>query len=287
MSDSKKDKKIREVEEKSPEQSILGKDEVSFFVLNKIERLTAALFLVTGLLGDDSQLKTELRAEALRMFTLLSSWSEFVSLGAKRVESKECGARIIGLLRVAVVDGELSAMNCTMLTQEYLALLGFISENEAFYDRGEEGIFDETLFHTPYSPWKISQDIQNKMVERWSDKKWNDIFPEYNDRFNGQTQDLMSGQRRFKDTTVSTQSGEHAPRSSPDKGHSVDRQQVRRDRILSLLRLKGKVSVRDVSEVIKDCSEKTLQRELVALVKDGVLKKEGERRWSTYSLASG
>jgi hypothetical protein len=42
--------------------------------------------------------------------------------------------------------------------------------------------------------------------------------------------------------------------------------------------------VKDVSAVVKDCSEKTLQRELLALVAQGVLKKEGERRWSSYVL---
>jgi hypothetical protein len=31
--------------------------------------------------------------------------------------------------------------------------------------------------------------------------------------------------------------------------------------------------------------EKTIQRELLALVEEGIVKKEGERRWSTYSLA--
>ena len=36
--------------------------------------------------------------------------------------------------------------------------------------------------------------------------------------------------------------------------------------------------------MLKDVSEKTVQRELFALVKEGVLKKEGEKRWSVYKL---
>jgi hypothetical protein len=42
--------------------------------------------------------------------------------------------------------------------------------------------------------------------------------------------------------------------------------------------------MKDFVKVIPECSEKTIQRELLDLVGKGVLKKEGERRWSTYSL---
>jgi len=44
------------------------------------------------------------------------------------------------------------------------------------------------------------------------------------------------------------------------------------------------LSVKDFTRVIKDCSEKTIQRELLDLVEKGIVKKEGERRWSRYSL---
>lgn len=62
-------------------------------------------------------------------------------------------------------------------------------------------------------------------------------------------------------------------------------QKDRRATILSLLQHQERISVRDVASVIKDCSEKTLQRELLGLVAQGVLIKEGERRWSMYRLA--
>jgi len=42
--------------------------------------------------------------------------------------------------------------------------------------------------------------------------------------------------------------------------------------------------VKDFAKVITDISEKTIQRELLDLVQRGVIKKEGERRWSRYSL---
>jgi hypothetical protein len=38
------------------------------------------------------------------------------------------------------------------------------------------------------------------------------------------------------------------------------------------------------AESLVSCSEKTLQRELVSMIQDGVLYKTGEKRWSKYSI---
>lgn len=59
----------------------------------------------------------------------------------------------------------------------------------------------------------------------------------------------------------------------------------REGQVLSIVKQKGSVSIKDISQVIKGVSEKTLQRTLLALVECGTLRKEGERRWSTYRLA--
>lgn len=67
--------------------------------------------------------------------------------------------------------------------------------------------------------------------------------------------------------------------------HFASVQKDRRASILGLLQRIDRITVKDVTAVVTGCSEKTLQRELLALVAQGVLVKEGERRWSTYRLA--
>ena len=59
----------------------------------------------------------------------------------------------------------------------------------------------------------------------------------------------------------------------------------RRAQIIDFIAASGPVSIVDVTAKIKNYSTKTIQRELLALVKDGVLEKKGERRWSTYAIA--
>ncbi len=52
--------------------------------------------------------------------------------------------------------------------------------------------------------------------------------------------------------------------------------------ILDFIRKHKRVSIKEIAAVVKGCSEKTIQRELTALVGQGLVRKEGERRWSVY-----
>lgn len=69
--------------------------------------------------------------------------------------------------------------------------------------------------------------------------------------------------------------------ASPPKGPIV---KDRTESILSLIRQKGTVTIKDISGVIRGVSEKTIQRELQTLIESGQVHKAGERRWSRYTL---
>jgi DNA-binding HxlR family transcriptional regulator len=44
------------------------------------------------------------------------------------------------------------------------------------------------------------------------------------------------------------------------------------------------VSINDIHAVLNDISLKTLQRDMNTLIDAGLVKKEGSKRWSRYSL---
>ena len=89
---------------------------------------------------------------------------------------------------------------------------------------------------------------------------------------------LIKDTRPIKDTFISRT----VERSSTvDKGQITD---PRRASILSLLKTRDSITIRDATLAIPDVSEKTIQRELLAMVDEGVLIKEGERRWSIYRM---
>lgn len=83
-----------------------------------------------------------------------------------------------------------------------------------------------------------------------------------------QAQSVRNNQTAIKDTTG-----------------SISTKTDRRTRVLSILKEKGQASIKDVSDAITECSEKTIQRELNNLIKDGLAVREGERRWSVYRPA--
>jgi len=76
---------------------------------------------------------------------------------------------------------------------------------------------------------------------------------------------------------------------SSDKGQSIgqvkDKAAARRQAIKSILNSKGPSYIKDISTMIRDVSEKTIQRELQALIDSGEVTKKGERRWTQYALA--
>lgn len=73
-------------------------------------------------------------------------------------------------------------------------------------------------------------------------------------------------------------------RSLKDFGAISIKKNKRQDVILGLIRRKKEVMIKDISPVIDGCSEKTVQRELSAMIRAGLLKKVGDKRWSRYSL---
>jgi predicted HTH transcriptional regulator len=56
----------------------------------------------------------------------------------------------------------------------------------------------------------------------------------------------------------------------------------RQDAILSFINERKSAAIKDIAALFSDTSEKTIQRELGALVTAGKITKRGEKRWSVY-----
>jgi hypothetical protein len=79
---------------------------------------------------------------------------------------------------------------------------------------------------------------------------------------------------------------ENTPQQKIQKGQDIPEEDKkdRKEKILNIIKDKKQVMIKDIVTSITGCSEKTIQRELSALVAQGVLKKIGEKRWSRYEL---
>lgn len=99
------------------------------------------------------------------------------------------------------------------------------------------------------------------------------------------TEDLqvsLPAPHSFDGHQMSLKTGDMVPiKDNRPKGQSKG-QSDRMSLILDLVRKSKSLSIKEITSVIRDCSEKTIQRELNILIERGLIRREGERRWSLY-----
>ena len=78
---------------------------------------------------------------------------------------------------------------------------------------------------------------------------------------------------------------QNIPAPVKDTNNVLDKnkgQTQRSAQILAFIRKSKRASIKEIANVVRGVSEKTIQRELALLIEKGLIRKEGERRWSVY-----
>jgi hypothetical protein len=240
-------------------------EEYLLFIFKKTEKITAALYLVSGLLKDNEPMKWELRDRGMELMSSSFMASSNVPGDKSSVIQSLFSSALetISLLNVARISNLVSEMNHVLLVREIDNIVGMLRDRLAESAENAGYVLSESFFRTP------------------------DMY----------ATGFKTGPIR---TSRSYETGTQPPRPAsavdsmadkadkrPIEGYSSAelKKSQRQDSIVAVLKVQSKVTIKDFSKVIKDCSEKTIQRELIDLVEKGVVKKEGERRWSRYSLA--
>ena len=226
------------------------------YIFKKTEKITSALYLVSGLLKDEEPMKWELRDKGMDL--LSSSFTASSSLPGDKnsvIQSLFTAAlETISLLNVCHISHLISEMNHRILVREIDQVVNLLKERLTASAESAGYVLSEQFFRTPdlfSSGFGTGQDSRFKMQDA---------------RNKGHTESGSS--RAVSNGQVATQ----------------QKKSQRQESIVTVLKGQSNLTIKDFSKVIKDCSEKTIQRELSELVDKGVIKKEGERRWSRYSL---
>ncbi len=192
-------------------------------ISKKTEKISSAIYLVTGFFDDKEPLKWRLRT--------LST-----DLISERIKDKSSTVmEILSLFSIAKTAGLVSEMNYNILIREL-----------------------SKLEHEAKKPLELM--FPREMV---TDDR---ALPEpRKDEFIKDKTDGKSSLKEFGAISVKKNS--------------------RQNIIITILKRKKEIMIKDVSPLISGCSEKTIQRELLAMVQAGILRKVGEKRWSRYSLA--
>jgi len=230
------------------------------FVYKKTEKLATALYMITNLFGESEPMKWVLRKKVgeLLSFTLgykdISSSQHFDFVHSVRTKVLE----IVSFLEVCFRSGLVSSMNFSILKNEFALLVSTLEKMSR--DQGGDAVHT-TLPKTFFDMAPYTTEIRSEGTMMQSPSM---STVSYGTR----TEAVENGTKDIKNN------------SEKDVFKKTNRQNI----ILGLLKKKKDLTIKDIAEVIRDCSEKTIQRELLALIALGVLKKVGERRWSKYSL---
>lgn len=271
---------------------LFQKDNYLLFIYKKIERVVSALYLVSNLLSDNEPLKWQFRNLGTSMISnVLSLTSSPLLVSTVTHELISELVRLLSLLDISSVAGLISEMNFSILKKEIEHLLETLKSrgfSKPLGD-GKRDVLDRQFFAVPQEHFlsDVSAKEDFRSAEPPRDRLSATSLYSHVDLERFQTTHLKGHTpENRKETSPKTAASEGRRDSEFHKGQGVSKSSIssREELIISLLKKNNTLTIKGFSSVIKGCSEKTIQRELLRLVKISVLKKEGERRWSRYSL---
>lgn len=274
------------------------------FVLNKAEKIVNASYIVTNILDNFEPMKWSIREECQ---CLLKD-----SLRLKDIQSKlevshhidKLKNSILALLSFFEISGRsniLSLMNCSIIKDELLFLSRELNEMDIHIHQMSDGQTNApNSFGSQYISSLFYNSLENKSIEsellfedassvgsKFSPSKFN-----YSNEKVDTKKRVVSQSKINSKTTSASKSGISSSKRTVGVDNNKSQRATnaksgvdRKDQILRIIKDKKEVSIKDISDIIKDCSEKTIQRELISMVDNGLLLKEGERRWSKYRIS--
>lgn len=235
--------------------NIFEKDIRRVYIYKKSERLAKAIHLVSPAFRNSPELRNRMD----RIAVGLVDAAILPPSSARDALSRELLA-LSSVLAIARTGGLLSSMNAELIAREAHLLLQEVAAYE------EPRLF---LDDVP-SLAALAKDLTSERGSGPHHRPAHD------------TAQLRTTPRE----SIAETSNARTQAKGQDKGHISDKKDDRKEAIVSVLRTKGSSYIKDISMVIRDVSEKTIQRELQALIEDGRVRKDGERRWTTYALVA-
>lgn len=260
-------------------------DEKFVFIFKKTQKLVSALYLITGFLQDGEPLKWKLRSLGSELLSSSILLKDGVSKKDKAVlDIRSVVLEVTALFSVAKQAGMISDMNFEIVNREFSLLLNSISlSSESYGD--DTSTLREGFFHVDQNVQARAIKSETKDVPEENDylKDKNKISPEATPTTELLNIDEYLSHKKSEPHSESKVAKETS--SFKEYGAVAVKKNSRQSIIIGLLKRKKEIMIKDVSPLIDGCSEKTIQRELLSMVHQGILKKEGEKRWSRYSLA--
>jgi hypothetical protein len=235
---------------------------------SKTNKLIMALYMVTDVMDSNEPIRYKLRNLGADILTDIYS---------KPNQALGKIAQVMSFLEIALTVKMVTEMNANILKKEFAELKKSVDElthKNPFL--GAEDVDLSDFFQSNLPEASATLDTRKSLSLKEGSKS-NSVGVQ-----KGST--LMSALKKMSDKMPSKTGAKTAVDFDALK-------KERRDQIKDIVSKNSNgVTITDIRKfaygTLASCGEKTLQRELIAMVKENVLKKTGEKRWSRYFLAS-
>jgi len=237
----------------------LNEDSVFYFLYKKVERISLAIYLITDFFDTRESLKWELRNTTNKILT------NVFELYEGRISKNDLHSEILKLesfLLLAYRGRMISDMNYEIIQDEIERLKKEVLVIISGHSRDKQVILNKNFFK-----------IESENTETESVEIKKDTYIHKGQKNN--KQNVL-----YKNTSI--------PNKKAIKTSSFNNKPIktsREEKIMDMVKNKQPISIKDITHSFDGVSEKTIQRDLIGLIKKGLIKREGERRWSTYSIA--
>jgi hypothetical protein len=237
------------------------------------EKVSVALYLVTDLFEKGEPLQYSIRQNVTELLksTKMLTTSNKASYEGTIISSITALYTIQSLVHIGESVGLISTMNSAVLYEQFSILSHSILELQSEYTSGKSF----------YSSGFLSKEKIVDFGELFSNVSLPKSLPVNTDSHKGQN--FNKGQISHTEKKI-VSIGHKRDEEKDKKKSELSFRLGRRNIILNIIREKREVTIKDIANIVTDCSEKTIQRELGNLVAELVLKKTGDKRWSRYSF---
>lgn len=236
----------------------------------KTGKLITALYMVTDMIDKEEPMRLRLRTLGMEIISDMHNTTLARTVLTSRIDE------VVSLLNIASAMNFISEMNCAVLRKEFLELNSSISENKE-----TKPMWLSEFLATPDT---VEDNIEVSKGHRYLKRhtrigiqKGSTLMQALSDRTR-----LLSGNNSTQTTAV---------KSGSRHNFDILKSKRRSDIIAIIKNNGGSVTIKDIKVRMNSgesgsptYGEKTLQRELMSMTKEGILSKTGEKRWSRYSI---
>jgi hypothetical protein len=241
------------------------KDKNVAFVIKKTERIVYAVYMLTKFVPDSDTLHSDLKKTARALLEIHAKFVSTTGISSTYIDQAHAHLQYLStLLSLAFISGYISSSNIETMKNEINYLHKHIEELS-------------TSFASDTGHLHLKSEL---FVVNHRDVKPRDVKPREDVSFRQSSEVKPRTKMSFRTTPVGAVPLRPVQKTPTQPIQKEDRE----SRIIDVIRDKGVVSIKDISTVIFDVSEKTIQRTLQVLIDKGQIKKEGERRWAKYQL---